>query len=70
MTKNDKHLTQLGNVDLAGEMQPLGASGGVLGATGRRLGRAWGGLGTVVWRSWGVPGAPNHQKSLVFIYVL
>ena len=57
--KNEKHRTQLRNVDLGGEMKPLGASGGLLGATWRRLGRAWGGLGTVLWQS--------GQKSLRFI---
>ena len=70
--KNDKHRAQLRNVDLGGEMKPLGASGGflgplggVLGGLGAVLGPSCGGLGA----SWGVPGAQNHQNSLVFIDV-
>ena len=72
--KNDKHRAQLRNVDLGREMKPLGASVGLLGATWRRLGRAWGGLGAVLGRSWGRlvavlkrPGAFLGPNTSIFI---
>ena len=65
--KIDKHRTQLRNADLGGEMKPLGASGGLLGAAWRRPGRAWGGLGTVLRRSWGVMGRSWGPKPSKFI---